>query len=109
MAELRLSDISAVRAAMQTAKGTVQTLWTADSGEHDCAEEKVETDNKVVLTKGTYDKLGSVHCGVTGLGIVSVGGDVSQIDDGHGVLFTRNEVVVCRTGDEYVFVRFADL
>lgn len=35
MAELRLSDISAVRAAMQEAKGTVQTLWTDDSGEHD--------------------------------------------------------------------------
>lgn len=105
---LRLSDISAIREAIQEAKGTVHTLWTDDDGARDCGSEAA-SDSQVVLTPGKYDKLGSVHCGVPSTGFVAAGGDVFDLDDGHGVLFTRTKVVVCRKGDEHVFTRFADL
>lgn len=109
MADLRLSDISSIRAAIDNAQDTVQTLWTNDSVEHDCVEEKVDIDNKIVLQAPNYDKLGSIHCGVTRPGFVAVGGQVSNLDNGHGILFTKTQIVVCRSDDDYVFVRFADL
>lgn len=105
---LRLSDISAIREAIQEAKGAVHTLWTDNDSEYDCGADD-DSDSQVVLTPGKYDKLGSVHCGVPSAGFVAAGGDVFDLEDGHGVLFTRTKVVVCRKGDEHIFTRFADL
>lgn len=105
---LRLSDISAIRDAIKQAKGTVHTLWTEDDGARDCGSEAA-SDSQLVLIAGKYDKLGSVHCGTSRVGFVAVGGDVADLEDGQGVLFTRTKIVVCRKGDEHVFTRFADL
>ncbi len=54
-----------------------------------------------------YDKLGTIHCGVTKDGVVIVAGDVKSLEDGEEVLFERAKVRVKRQGDAYLFEKAA--
>ncbi len=63
------------------------------------------SDQSITLTPATHDKLGVLHCGVTRVGFVAVGGDVHDIADGEDVFFERVQVKVRREGEEYTFSR----
>jgi len=65
------------------------------------------SDQSITLTPTTHDKLGALHCGVTRVGFVVVGGDVHDIADGEDVYFARAHVKVHREGEEYTFSRTA--
>lgn len=62
-------------------------------------------DDTLTLAPKKYDKLGSIHCGVTRSGFVSVGGRVHDIEDGKSVVFDHVGVSVKRAGDEYTFAK----
>ncbi|MGD2137735.1 MAG: hypothetical protein PVJ66_04335 [Gammaproteobacteria bacterium] len=64
-----------------------------------------DDDKTLTLEAKRHDKLGSLHCGVTREGFVSVGGDVASIADGEQVDFERLRVSVTRQGGEYTFTR----
>ncbi|MGB0847548.1 MAG: hypothetical protein ACPGSM_12530, partial [Thiolinea sp.] len=65
-------------------------------------------DSAIVLGAGQYEKLGTIHCGVTRPGFVAVGGDVSTIVDSQVVLFRTHKVAVCRNGDNHTFIAIAE-
>lgn len=58
----------------------------------------------LVLRAGEYDKMDTIHCGVTRSGFVAVGGDVSTISDNQVVLFMMHNVAVCRNDNTHTFV-----
>ncbi len=66
----------------------------------------MSNENTITITPRRYDKIGTLHCGVTADGFVTVGGDVSNIADGETVKFDRNKVSVTRKGDEYTFAKY---
>ena len=81
----------------------VSKLWGSDSI-HDCST--LDGYDSLSLHPGTYDKLGSSHCGVPRAGFVAVGGDVSNVELGSGVLFHYCNIVVCRDAeDNHHFIR----
>lgn len=59
----------------------------------------------LTLHPAQHDKLGSVHCGVTREGFVSVAGDTGNIEDGQELTFPRVAVKVVRSGGDYTFSR----
>ena len=64
-----------------------------------------ENAQTITLAPRAYGKLGVLHCGVTREGLVTVAGDVQDIDDGKEVLFAKSAVTVSRKGSEYVFTK----
>ncbi len=81
----------------------VTRLWS-HSSQHDCSV--LDAYDSLTLQPATYDKLGSSHCGAPRAGFVAVGGDVSNIEVGSGVLFHYCNIVVCRDADDnHYFIR----
>lgn len=61
-----------------------------------------------ILTLGPkrYDSLGRIHCGVVKEGVVSVAGDIRNLDDGQEIDMQRGRVKVSRKGSEYTFTKY---
>ena len=61
----------------------------------------------IALGPRQHGKLGTVHCGVTREGLVSVAGELKNINDGETVKMTRTNITVSRNGEEYTFTKNA--
>lgn len=63
------------------------------------------SEQSLTLGPRTHDKLGSVTCGVTRDGFISVCGDPRDIGDGEEIVFDRVHITARRDGSEYTFTR----
>ncbi len=96
-----------VRKALATGNRRPSLLWDADSA-YDCSLLSGHED-AITLQHGKYDKLGSIHCGVTRPGALAVGGDVGYIEEGQAMLFPIYQIVACRDADgDHHFLRLTE-
>lgn len=61
----------------------------------------------ITLGPRQHGKLGTLHCGVTREGLISVAGEVKNINDGETVKMERGNVTVSRQGEVYTFTKDA--
>ncbi len=61
--------------------------------------------DSITLKANSYDKLGSVHCGVLRDLTASCAGDLHKLEDGEEYTFERARVTVKRSGEEFTFTK----
>lgn len=76
--------------------------------EPDNQETEEEDDPSTVrLEAREYDTIGAIHCGVTREGLVAIGGQQFQVDDGGEQTAEHVGISVRREGEQYTFTKAA--
>lgn len=69
-------------------------------------EQSEEQDpNTLSLEAREYGKIGTIHCGVTRDGMISIGGRQYEVEDGAKVGDEITRITATREGEQYSFVR----
>lgn len=78
----------------------------ADEPENQETEEE-DDPNTLCLEAREYDTIGLIHCGVTREGLVAIGGQQFNVEDGEEQTAEHVGITVRREGEQYTFTKSA--
>lgn len=78
----------------------------ADEPENQETEEEADP-NTLRLEAREYDTIGLIHCGVTREGLVAIGGQQFNVEDGEKQTAEHVGITVRREGEQYTFSKSA--